>query len=318
MLHILFLILKIIGIILLVILGIALILVGIVLFVPVRYRIKAETTDGMKHLRVEARATWILHLVSAFAIYKDEELDWQLRIGWKKFKGDDEDVLEEYSEQGGEETMSEDSEETDSREAEAENQVEPDDAEAIKAETEPEESAQKEHVSQETTQTETVNKKTTREETTSKKSAKQTKKKQSKKKENWMEKIKCTITGFCDKIKNIKEYLMDELHIQAFLRLKNEIVVFIKRIKPDKIKGYLRFGFEDPYNTGRVLALFSVLYPFYGEHVQIYPEFEREVLEADLFMKGRVHVIHLVVAICRLYFDDNIKVAYKNLKTLKG
>ena len=92
MLHILFLILKIIGIILLVILGITLALIGVVLFVPIRYQMKTETTNGMKNLKTEAKANWLLHLISAHITYQDEELDWHVRVGWKKFRTTEEDV----------------------------------------------------------------------------------------------------------------------------------------------------------------------------------------------------------------------------------
>lgn len=272
MLHILFLILKIIGIILLVILGIALTLVGTVLFVPVRYRLKAETMDGMKGVRAEAKATWLFHLISAFVTYQEEELDWKIRIGWKKIKASKDDV--EIEEDVGIEENVEEETSSDTKKATS---------------TEGTSSEEKESASD-----------------------------KSKKKDNWIEKIKCTIKEICDKIKKAKDILLEETHIQAFLRLKNELVIFIKRIKPDKVKGYVRFGLEDPYNTGRVLAVLSVMYPFYGEHIQIYPEFEREILEGDVFFKGRMHLIHLLIAVCRVYFDKNIKAAYKNLKELKG
>ena len=111
---------------------------------------------------------------------------------------------------------------------------------------------------------------------------------------------------------------MDETHIQAFLRLKKELLFFIRKIKPDKINGYLRFGLEDPYNTGRVLAALSMLYPFYGEHFEVYPEFERVIIEGDIYFKGRIHLVHLLLALGRAYFDKNIKTAYENLKALKG
>ena len=88
MLHILFLILKIIGIILLSILGIVLTLIVVVLFVPIRYRAKIETTDGVKKLRVEAKVTWLLHLISAHVAYKENKLVWQARVAWKKLNGD--------------------------------------------------------------------------------------------------------------------------------------------------------------------------------------------------------------------------------------
>lgn len=275
MLHILFLILKIIGIILLVILGIAVVLVGIVLFVPIRYRIKAETTDSLKGLRFEAKATWLLHLIAAYATYQNEDLDWQARIAWKKLNVEDEPEKPETAKPVKEKTVQEKSEE------------------------------EKPQVEEEAVKTENVKKDT-------KKAPKKPKEKV-----NWLEKIKCTIREFCDKIKNIKDYLTNETHIQALVHLKNELVYFVKKIKPDKIKGYLRFGLEDPYNTGQVLAILSILYPFYGENVEIYPEFDKEIIEGDIFMKGRIYMIHLVIPICKLYFDNNIKTAYENFKALK-
>lgn len=280
MLHILFLILKIIGIILLVILGITLTLIGVVLLVPIRYRMKTETTNGMKGLRTEAKANWLLHLISAHITYQEEELDWQVRVGWKKFQAGEEDA-----------------------------QIDDNVSNDINL------SAQEELTSDkvDTTSKEITSKKQS---TDGKRSDKRTNSKE--KKEGCFKKIKCTIREFCDKIKNIKEFLMDETHIQAFLRLKKELLFFIRKIKPDKINGYLRFGLEDPYNTGRVLAALSMLYPFYGEHFEVYPEFEREIIEGDIYFKGRIHLVHLLLALGRAYFDKNIKTAYENLKALKG
>lgn len=272
MLHILFLILKIIGIILLVILGILLTLVGVVLFVPIRYCLKTETTNGMKGLRTEAKATWLYRLVSAHVTYREETLDWQVRVGWKKFRSHEE-IFDE------EKYTSEEKSSGEQRNS---------DEERISGE---EKSSHRESVHEEESGTQST---------------------------NWIEKIKCTIKEICDKIRNIKEFLMEETHINAFLRIKKEIVFFIKKIKPDQIKGYIRFGLEEPYDTGRVLAGLSMLYPFYGEHIQIYPEFERTIIEADVFFKGRIHLMHLLAVVCRVYLDKNIKKAYKNYKESKG
>ena len=288
MLHILFLILKIIGIILLVILGITLTLIGVVLLVPIRYRMKTETTNGMKGLRTEVKANWLLHLISAHITYQEEELDWQVRVGWKKFQAGEEDA---HIDDGDIDINAEE-------EKNAHVEMSAQDKRAPREEGT-----------------------TNREETTSKATSSEKSKKRAvskEEKEGCFKKIKCTIREFCDKIKNIKEFLMDETHIQAFLRLKKELLFFIRKIKPDKINGYLRFGLEDPYNTGRVLAALSMLYPFYGEHFEVYPEFERVIIEGDIYFKGRIHLVHLLLALGRAYFDKNIKTAYENLKALKG
>lgn len=292
MLHILFLILKIIGIILLVILGITLALIGVVLFVPIRYRMKTETTNGMKDLKTEAKANWLLHLISAHITYQDEELDWYVRVGWKKFR-----TTEEY--------------------------VQIDD-DGIQTDTEGEKNADVEMSAQDKKTshgTETTSKKeASPSNRTVKKDAETSEKRAAskKEKEGCFKKIKCTINEIYGKIKDIKEFLSEETHIQAFLRLKKEVIFFVRKIKPDKIKGYLRFGLEDPYNTGRALAALSILYPFYGEHFQVYPEFEREILEGDIYFKGRIHLVHLLLVLGRAYFDANVKTAYKNMKLFRA
>ena len=60
-------ILKVIGIILLVILGIVLLLICLVLFVPVRYRIRGRFDDEEK--RGTATVSWLLHAISVTAGY---------------------------------------------------------------------------------------------------------------------------------------------------------------------------------------------------------------------------------------------------------
>ena len=77
-------ILKIIGILLAAILGIAVLLVCIVLFVPVRYRIEAESAGTFESIDAHARFSWLLHLFSGYFKYQNGEFCWQIRIGWKK------------------------------------------------------------------------------------------------------------------------------------------------------------------------------------------------------------------------------------------
>lgn len=72
MLHILLMILKIIGIVLAVIIGIVLTVFICVLFIPVRYCIRAEGKLGEEvPIRLEIRITWLMHAVNiAFSYSK--------------------------------------------------------------------------------------------------------------------------------------------------------------------------------------------------------------------------------------------------------
>ena len=84
MLHILLMFLKIIGIILLAILGLLLFSVCIVTFVPVKYRGNASVSGDTDSLKVEARFSWLFHLIYGYVMYEDKKIDWLVRIAWKR------------------------------------------------------------------------------------------------------------------------------------------------------------------------------------------------------------------------------------------
>lgn len=266
MLHILLLILKIIGITLLVILGIVFAILIVVLFAPIRYEVKAETNNGIKQLKIDGKANWIAHLVSAKFTY-NKDFHWQARIAWKKYPKSD--------------TIEEDMECKEHIEVEPESQF-------------------------------------------TEEKIPQADKHENKRKQTWFQKLKCTIANICDKIKQawdtkerIIDFITDESHISAFQSLKKEIVKLAKRIRPRKLNGFVRFGLEDPYRTGQVLAVLSVLYPFYGENIQIFPEFEYPILEGDLFIKGYIRFIHILIPVCKLYFDEHVRKTYNDYKKEK-
>ena len=79
-LHIIGIILKIIGILLLVILGLLLVLIGILLFVPVRYELQADFPGKMEDIKGTLKVSWLLHLISGRATYKNGDFDLKGRI----------------------------------------------------------------------------------------------------------------------------------------------------------------------------------------------------------------------------------------------
>ena len=275
MLHILLLILKIIGIIILAVLGIAFLLLGVVLFVPVRYSFEAETPGGLDKLKLIGKATWLLSFATAHISYGDKKLDWKVRVLWKHFRAEDKSVEEQPA--AGDENVSKSLEESDCNDEELQTRAAP---------TEDDVQEQEEKC-----------------------------------RSNIFDKIRYTISNICDKIKKILEtkdkiieFISDEVHQAAFGRVTKEFIALIRYLRPRKLKGYIHFGFVEPYDTGRALALLSVLYPFYGEKIQIVPEFEREVLEGHITMRGRAHVFPFVLTVCRLFLDKNVMTAYKNFR----
>ena len=274
-------ILKIIGTILLAILGIIILALCVVLLVPLRYVISAESKGNMETSRVEVKFHWLLHLFSGRALYENQELKYKIRALWMILADSEEDANPSKKVK---ETVTEDASTNESK-VEAEPEVES----AAESEAEP---------------TEEVKSETKAE----------SKKKESK--ENKLEKLKCTIKNLCDKIKMVLEFIKDEAHINTLTRLKKEFIRLLKFLKPKKLKGKIRFGMEDPYVTGQILAVLSVLYPFYAERVEIYPEFDQKILEGNLYVKGHVRGIYALIMAFNLIIDKNVRTTIKDVQAL--
>ena len=99
MLHIIFLILKILGLLILGIFGLIIIAVAIVLLAPAGYMLEVSGKDTLESMQGRLKFHWLLHLLSGELYYEDGRFTWRMRAGWKKFgsgmeKEDDTDEME--------------------------------------------------------------------------------------------------------------------------------------------------------------------------------------------------------------------------------
>lgn len=306
MLHILWMLLKIIGIILLIIFGLLVLSVCVVLFVPLRYYGKAEAKGTLDSVKAHLKFSWLLHFVTGYVIYENKKTKWQVRILWKKLNVEKNDTQKENA-----------------SENEDENKVKSHDINGDSSKTESEKCEASEETQKEMP-AETESAKNKAQHKSDKLNEKTSSKKSQKPKKNIFEKIKYTFRDFCDKIKalikkkeKLQAFLTNEIHQSSWRRLKQEIWKLLKFLKPKKLVLNLHFGFEDPSVTGKVLAALSMLYPFYLDHINLEPEFDEKILEGDAYIKGTVRGLHLLIIICDLFLDNNIKTTYKAIKNWK-
>ena len=318
MLHILFLILKIIGIILAVILGLILLVICIVLFVPICYKADLHGSGNARELTVHAKVSWLFGLIKAVFALENGKTDLSVRIAWKKFG--DSDPVEDKAEDRIEEKPKPEKKSVMQEKQVIQGEEKQDDTTNRITDKAVEDQTEKAEKSEQTAKT--------RPESTEKKQRKKKDRKEdsdsASKIEQITEKIKCTYHKFCDKINEITEkkdkmsdFLTDETHKNAFLKLKNEAFHLLKKLKPKKIQGEITFGFEDPSLTGRLLAWISMIYPWIGEHTDITPDFEHRMLSGDLSIRGRLYVITPVVTAIRLILSKAVRRSFKDIRNFK-
>ena len=312
MLHIIGLILRILGICLLGIIGFLLLLLCILLFVPVRYELRAEFPGEIRGSKVNFRLTWLLHLLSAKARYEEQELTWRVRVAWKKFAK-------------AEMPVGETEEEPDIEKA-ADAKQEPDAKQALyeKEKSDIKEASDIKGISEDS----------------SKKRAERENQENGKKEKKpsvyerlkqkiitiWR-KIKYTFVKICGKIKGIAKnisdtkdaiqiFLNDEVHRSAFRKVKKELIWMKRLLKPNIFRVRLNYGFEDPCLTGQVLGLLGMVYPFVGDNMEIGPDFEQKVLQGDIHIKGRIRMIHLAVFGVKLFIHKETRKTIMEIRNM--
>ncbi len=273
-------ILKILGILLLALLGIALLLILLVLFIPVRYTLSGQKTSKQEAaLSLRLKATWLLHILNMRFDYPHAAY---LRVRifcFTVFRSD--------------------------RKASSTKKSKSEKESAVK--TKPEEK---------NVGTEPKNAQAEKE-----KEEEPTKRSFFKKLIFLLKNIKYTIIKICDKIKhivkNIKYYLeilRSDSFKSAFAVCKTQIFSLLKSVRPRKIKGSLLIGTGDPASTGQVLAAYGMLYPLIGNNIAVTPDFENQIIEGDLFVKGKITVFRLLKTAWIIFFNKDIRRVIKLLK----
>lgn len=300
------------------ILGLILLVICIVLFVPICYKADLHGSGNARELTVHAKVSWLFGLIKAVFALENGKTDLSVRIAWKKFG--DSDPVEDKAEDRIEEKPKPEKKSVMQEKQVIQGEEKQDDTTNRITDKAVEDQTEKAEKSEQTAKT--------RPESTEKKQRKKKDRKEdsdsASKIEQITEKIKCTYHKFCDKINEITEkkdkmsdFLTDETHKNAFLKLKNEAFHLLKKLKPKKIQGEITFGFEDPSLTGRLLAWISMIYPWIGEHTDITPDFEHRTLSGDLSIRGRLYVITPVVTAIRLILSKAVRRSFKDIRNFK-
>ena len=150
-------------------------------------------------------------------------------------------------------------------------------------------------------------------------------------------KIKNVFSKICNFFKNLKKKLVEINHTrESLIRQCGLILTFfneeankegikkiwltikksVRHILPRKIKGQIHFGTGDPSSTGQLLGIISLTYHYY-RNIKIVPDFEEQVLEGNVNVKGRIQLFTLAIICIKLLLDKNFKKLLKSFQELK-
>ena len=337
MLSIIFLILKILGILLLILLLLILFFAAVVLFVPVRYRL---TASRYEKLTGELLISWLLRGISLRIFYDGRALARGKVLWFRLF----EKQLWPFEEEEAERPETERPEAgwMDARQTESERTKEPDGLGKKKAKQPPlpqEEEGKEEEFEERLRATElSPSEGREKEEPDPALSGpsnpgirlllgrlKETVKRFTRKLigkisgffRNFHQSVK-RLPNIWTEIKNkladgrksferMREILTNEENREVFRLLVSRGRKLFRHVRPKKIKGKLQFGFSDPYRTGQVLTAVSPFYGLYAKELELIPDFEHEVLKGEISVKGRIRMGVVLWTGIRLFLNKNFR-----------
>lgn len=312
---ILFLILKIIGILIL----IPIVLLLILLVFPICYQIEGDFDE--KTPKAQAKVSWAVIFLRAKAFY-EEELNFAIRIfGIPVYdsRKDHWSVLGEHPEK-------------DKKKDKKKRKKKSTSEKKSKKET----NQKKQEIKQEkhTVQEQVSDKKVIQEvkDTTTKKTSEDTipepelEESTKKDKEFFGKKIvnllkkcynKCKnlitkISKIINKMEMIGDIFEDKDIIDAVKRIKEYGISAVKLLLPQKLNAQITFGFEDPYHTGKALGWIAALIPIYGDHLDITPDFEKRTLKGHIKIKGSIRRYKILHLLWKVYKDKDELIKQKD------
>ncbi len=325
--HILLLILKIIGIILLSIIGLVLLLLLLILFVPIRYNVKADFApksvgidpndpsgedEGM-NINAKAKVTYLLHLFSVTVSYTNSGLSTIIRIlciPINRKKDNDTNKYEKRIRKSKPKAKKHNSNST-----------------ACELKEGPDYTFD-ENISDEDNSTLNENHDCINIESKGNESNINDAEEQTYPFIEFIRNIYDKLLAFFHKIsdafteieqkKKKLDHLFDMIEDE---RNKNAAVLSLSAVKkillhlaPRKIKGKLHIGMEDPDKTGSVLMYAALIYPIYKKQINIVPDFEQEIIEGNVKLRGRCIVFVPLIQLIKLYINKDFRRLLKNIR----
>lgn len=310
MLSVLLMILKVLGMILLILLGTILILILLVLFVPVRYRIMLHRKAGEEApVTAKVKATWFLHVLNAAFSYPEAAF-LRVRIFCFTIFRSDKPKKTIQKDNAQKETVQKQT----AKKVRKDEEKKKDGLENVERKVSVENQKGKNSYMEETVP---------QNQEEEPKKGRKTNKFFEFFKKLWsvFKNIKYTIIKICDKIKhivkNIQYYLkivQSETFHRAWEVCSYQVFSLLKSIFPRKIRGNLLVGTGDPASTGQILAIYGILYPLLGNHIDIVPDFEQQIIEGDLLVKGRITVFRALKTAWIVYFNKDLRRLIKLFK----
>ena len=294
--HIFFAVLLITGKVLLALLGILLVLIALILFCPFCYRIQAVFDSAHPERNGgQAAVLWLGGIFRAVFIKEEDKKEFHLRIFGitLPFPGFREEKVRKRPEKK---------------------------SKSVKRESRnvPDASSQKAAAGSRTEKKQAVpsqREKTAGRDRNPEKKPKADERKPSGKNRRRPSEAKSTESG-----KYLRSLLFSPEMKEALAFVWHKVKRLIRAVFPRKISGHVQGGFEDPSQTGKLLAVWAAFLPLHKNRLEVKPDFETVsgYGEGKILLSGHLFICRVLFLALRIILDRNVRRVWKEYKQVTG
>lgn len=122
------------------------------------------------------------------------------------------------------------------------------------------------------------------------------------------------------KIQNKKESLLKVYHSRRFEQAKSDLKQcageILRILKPDQLEGDIKFGLENPANTGYVLGMLAMILPLYQGFLTVEPDFTQQIIKGNLKGNGRIRFISVAKLGIKVILNKNLIKVTRKVQTI--
>ncbi len=300
LIHVLLILLKFLGIFLLFLLG----LIFLILAAPIRYSFHFHAGEEAS-FGGQIKVTWLLGILYIRGSYIEKIFEYRVRIFGYQILGNQKEFLEkkqkrERKKQKKRNKKSEKSKNKENVPAPLKQEESCGDDRTAKQEMQPEEKVSPEQEG-------------TCEECRSAEKAVEPMEKKPSSTDRFREKTTGRLDSLRKKIHEFREAYQEYHGKQLMDFAKQSIIKILRHVLPRRMRGFIRFGFDDPAVTGIVTGGAALFYPKYRDTLVLEPDFGQECFEADCRGRGRIHPGFFLYMGLKALWNPDVRALLKKL-----
>lgn len=300
LIHVLLILLKFLGIFLLFLLC----LIFLILAAPIRYSFHFHAGEEAS-FGGQIKVTWLLGILYIRGSYIEKIFEYRVRIFGYQILGNQKEFLEkkqkrERKKQKKRNKKSEKSKNKENVPAPLKQEESCGDDRTAKQEMQPEEKVSPEQEG-------------TCEECRSAEKAVEPMEKKPSSTDRFREKTTGRLDSLRKKIHEFREAYQEYHGKQLMDFAKQSIIKILRHVLPRRMRGFIRFGFDDPAVTGIVTGGAALFYPKYRDTLVLEPDFGQECFEADCRGRGRIHPGFFLYMGLKALWNPDVRALLKKL-----